>query len=338
MMRREGGARALREHSNPMKILVTGAGGQVGLDLIRRLLAAGDHVHASDVAPRPPSDIPESDLPWHRLDVTDAAAVAALIGELRPDAVFHLAALLSARGEQNPQLAYAVNQGGTFNVLEACRIHGVRQLVFTSTIAVFGPGLTSPVPDDVALHPTTMYGVTKIAGELLGDYYRVRYGLDFRAVRFPGLLSATLPGGGSSDYAPLMFIEGLRVGRYQAFCRPDTAIPMMYMPDGIRALFELSRAPRERLSRSVYNIAAFSPTAQEIADAAAAVIPGARFTFDPDPRRQSILDSWPRALDDTLARRDWGWEPHYDLPRMADALVPEVQELLRRHPDLQIAH
>ena len=319
-----------------MKILLTGAGGQVGLDLISRLLDGGDEVHASDVAPRPAAAPPG--LPWHPLDVTDSAAVDRLVGDLRPDVIYHLAALLSARGEQRPQLAYAVNQGGTFNVLEACRAHGVRQLLFTSTIAVFGPGLPSPVPDDVPLHPTTMYGVTKVAGELLGDYYRARYGLDFRAVRFPGLLSAALPGGGSSDYAPLMFIEGLRVGRYRAFCRPDTAIPMMYMPDGIRALIELARAPRERLSRSVYNIAAFSPTAQEIAAAAAAVIPGAAFTFEPDPVRQAILDSWPRALDDRLARRDWGWEPSYDLPRMAEALVPEVHDLLRRHPDLAVAH
>ncbi|MCB9567124.1 MAG: NAD-dependent epimerase/dehydratase family protein [Myxococcales bacterium] len=314
-----------------MKILVTGAGGQVGLDLIRMLLARGHEVHGSDVNPRP-AGAPEV-LPWHHLDVTDPAEIAALFRELTPGAVFHLAALLSATGESRPQVAYAVNQTGTFNVLEACREHGVRQLVFTSTIAVFGPGLASPVGDDVPLRPTTMYGITKVAGELLGDYYFRRYGVDFRAVRFPGLISATLPGGGTSDYAPLMYIEGLRAGRYEAFCRPDSRIPMMYMPDGIRALVELAAAPRERLSRSVYNIAAFSPTAQEIADSVMRALPGVSITFEPDPRRQAILDSWPDALDDSLARRDWGWRPEHDLEGMTAALIPEVRALLRAHPE-----
>lgn len=314
-----------------MKILVTGAGGQVGLDLISILLQRGHEVHGSDVNPRPAA-APEG-LPWHRLDVTDAAAVAGLCGELRPATIFHLAALLSARGETRPQIAYAVNQGGTYNVLEACREHGVGQLIFTSTIAVFGPGLPSPVADAAPLQPTTMYGITKVAGEMLGDYYRRRYGLDFRAVRFPGLLSASLPGGGTSDYAPLMYIEGLRTGRYEAFCRPDTRIPMMYMPDGIRALVELSEAPRARLSRSVYNIAAFSPTAQEIADSVMRALPEVAITFAADPRRQAILDSWPDALDDSLARRDWEWAPSFDLEGMTAALVPEVRELLRRTPE-----
>jgi threonine 3-dehydrogenase len=309
-----------------MKILVTGAGGQVGLDLIRRLRERGHEVHGSDLLGRPKAA--PADLPWHSLDVTDKAMIDGRFAELKPQAVFHLAALLSARGETRPQLAYAVNQTGTFNVLEACRDHGVGQLVFTSTIAVFGPGLPSPVADAVPLQPTTMYGITKVAGELLGDYYFRRYGLDFRAVRFPGLISATLPGGGTSDYAPLMYIDGLRNGRYEAFCRPDTRIPMMYMPDGIRALVDLAAAPRERLSRSVYNIAAFSPTAQEIADSVMRALPEVSISFAADPARQAILDSWPDAIDDGLARRDWGWAPEYDLDQMTAALIPEVRALL----------
>ena len=312
-----------------MKILVTGAGGQVGLDLLRILQARGDEVHASDVAPvHADAGAEVRGLTWHRLDVTAAAEVHALVGALRPEAVFHLAAILSARGEADPQRTYAVNQGGTVNVLEACRQHGVRQVIFTSTIAAFGPPLPDLVPDDVALHPTTMYGVTKVAGELLGDYYFHRYGLDFRAVRFPGLISAVLPGGGTSDYAPLMYYEALRVGRYAAFCRPDATIPLMYMPDGLRALVELSQAPRERLSRSVYNIAAFSPTAREIADEVMRVVPGADISFKPDPARQAILDSWPKALDDSLARRDWGWTPCFDLAAMSADLLPKLRALL----------
>jgi threonine 3-dehydrogenase len=204
----------------------------------------------------------------------------------------------------------------------------VSQLIFTSTIAVFGPGLPDPVPDDVHLLPETMYGVTKVGGELLGEYYRRRFGLDFRAIRFPGLISATLPGGGTSDYAPLMYVEAVRTGEYEAFCRPDTRIPLMYMPDGIRALLELAAAPRERLTRGVYNISAFAPTAQTIADAVTRAVPGANITFKSDPTRQAILDSWPRALADDNARRDWGWRPEYDLERMTEELIPKIRALV----------
>ncbi len=310
-----------------MKILVTGAGGQVGLDLLRVLQARGDEVHASDIAPPEHSPV---DVPWHSLDVTNVGAVHELVEEVRPESVFHLAAILSARGETNPMRTYAVNQTGTLNLLETCRQLEVRQVLFTSTIAAFGPPLPEPVGDDVALKPTTMYGVTKVAGELLGAYYHTRYGLDFRAVRFPGLISAVLPGGGTSDYAPLMYYDSLRAGGYEAFCRPDTAIPLMYMPDALRALVELSAAPRERLTRCVYNIAAFSPTAQQIADDVARAIPGANITFKPDSARQAILDSWPRTFDDRLARHDWDWRPHYDLPRMTDDLVPKLRALIQR--------
>ncbi len=307
----------------PAPILVTGAAGQVGQDLLRLLLASGAPVHAADIAPRPTApDL--ADVPWHRLDVTDGPAVDAL----RPDRIFHLAAILSARGEQIPQVTYEVNQQGLVHTLEACRRHGVRQLMFTSTIAVFGPGLPERVPDDVPLHPTTMYGVTKVAGELLGDYYRARYDLDFRGVRFPGLISASLPGGGTSDYALFMYYDGVRVGHYQAFCRPDTRIPLMYMPDGVRALVELSNAPRANLGRSIYNIAAFSPRADEIAASVRAALPGVELTFAPDPARQAILDSWPRALDDGPARQDWGWRPRFDLAAMTADLIPKIRALL----------
>ena len=322
-----------------MRILVTGAGGQVGIDLIQALLAAGHEVHGSDLNPRPASaaDLP-AELPWHHLDVTDREAVTALLTALRPDKVFHLAAILSARGEVDPALTYRVNQGGTYNLLEACRQCGVGQMIFTSTIAVFGPGLPETVGDDVALHPTTMYGVTKAAGEMLGEYYFARYGLDVRGVRFPGLISASIPGGGSSDYVVFMYIDGVRKGGYESFCRPDTRIPLMYMPDGIRALLELSEAPRENLSRCIYNIAGFSPTAQEIADDVAAALErggGKRpdFSFESDPRRQRILDSWPSALDDENARRDWGWGHRYDLADMTRVLLPQIEELLTRRAD-----
>lgn len=313
-----------------MRTFITGAGGQVGHDLVRRLSAAGDEVFASDLRiPQTPTEGAQ----WSTLDVTNADAVESALRELKPDRVFHLAAILSATGEANPQLTYAVNQGGLYNMLEGCRKTGTKQLMYTSTIAVFGPGLPDPAPDDVPLTPTTMYGVTKASGEMLGAYYSRRYGLDFRGVRFPGLISATLPGGGSSDYALFFYVDGVRTGQYTAFCRPDTRIPLMYMPDGIRALLELSDADRSRLKRCTYNIAAFSPTAKEIADQVAEALGGADFGFEPDPVRQGILDSWPNALDDSAARQEWDWKPDYDLAQMTAHLIPEVRAMLQAHPE-----
>src|SRR5262245_44321802 len=315
-----------------MKILLTGAGGQIGHDLIGARVAAGHDVTSTDLAPRPPSHAHAGGESWQRLDVTDPAATVALFMELKPDLVFHLAAILSARGEQDPRLAYDVNQTGTWNVLEASRRAKVGRLIFTSSIAVFGPPpsgpLPEPTPDDVALHPTTMYGVTKVSGELLCAYYRDRYKVDCRGVRFPGLISAAMPGGGSSDYALFMYVDAVRKGGYEAFARPDTRIPLMYMPDGVRALIEVAFADRERLTRSIYNIAAFSPRADEIGKSIQRVIPEAQFTYAPDPRRQAILDSWPKSLADAAARRDWGWKPRYDLDGMTDDLIPRVRRML----------
>jgi threonine 3-dehydrogenase len=310
-----------------MKILVTGAGGQVGLDLLRILQARGDEVHASDIA-LPPEALPAG-RPWHQPRRHRRRPPSTRWSpEVRPEVVFHLAAILSARGEADPQRTYAVNQTGTLNVLEACRQQRRASGPLHQHDRRVRPAAPRPRPRRHRAHPTTMYGVTKVAGELLGDYYFRRYGLDFRAVRFPGLISAVLPGGGTSDYAPLMYYEALRVGHYEAFCRPDATIPLMYMPDALRALVELSQAPRERLSRSVYNVAAFSPTAREIADEVMRAVPGADITFKPDPARQAILDSWPRALDDRLARRDWGWAPRHDLQAMTADLLPKLRELL----------
>lgn len=314
-----------------MKVFITGAGGQIGHDLIASLVGEGHEVIASDLA-APPAE--RGGATWRKLDVIDAAAVESALRESQPDVVFHLAAILSATGEKDPALAYAVNQTGTWNVLEGCRKAGVPKLMFTSSIAVFGPltdgPLPDPTPDDIALRPTTMYGATKAAGEMLCDYYSRRWNVDCRGVRFPGLISAALPGGGSSDYALFMYVDGIRHGKYEAFCRPDTRIPLMYMPDGVNALLSLAAADRSKLSRSIYNIAAFSPRADEIAASVSRAVPGVEITYKPDPMRQRILDSWPPALDDTYARRDWGWEPRYSLDQMTDDLVPAVRQMLKK--------
>jgi len=163
---------------------------------------------------------------------------------------------------------------------------------------------------------------------LLCSYYRKRYDIDCRGVRFPGLISAAMPGGGSSDYALFMYVDGVRRGAYEAFARADTRIPLMYMPDGVRALLEIAMAPPEKLTRCIYNIAAFSPRADQIALSVQRALPDAKFTYAPDPRRQSILDSWPKALDDSAARRDWGWQARYDLDGMTDDLVPKIRRML----------
>ena len=315
-----------------MRILITGAGGQIGGDLIETLRERGHEIIATDVAMRPERMAPSEGVSWHHLDVTDMAGVLALFRQTQPEQVFHLAAVLSARGEEIPQMAYQVNERGTFHVLEACRETGVSQMMFTSSIAVFGPGTPDPTPDDAARDPITMYGVNKASGELLGAYYHRRYGFDFRSVRFPGLISAVMPGGGTTDYTVYMYLDAVRIGAYEAFCRPDTAIPLMYMPDALRALVELSEAPGEHLTRRVYNITAFSPRADELAASVKRLVPGAKLTFRPDPHRQAVLDSWPRALDDARARHDWGWAPRFDLEQMSADLIPRIRRLLEDGP------
>lgn len=315
-----------------MKFLITGAGGQVGVELIADLRRRGHSVVGSDVAPR--HALVAADVPWHSVDVTDASRVEYVVGSEKPDVIIHLAAILSSGGEKNPQLCYAINMTGTYNVLEACRRldQAMPRLVFTSTIAAFGPGLPDPVPNEVSMRPSTMYGVTKVAGELLGEYYHARYGLDFRCVRYPGLVSAGRPGAGTSDYALYMYVDGIRDGRYAAFCRPDTRIPFMYMPDAIRATVELATVDRARLKRCTYNVAAMSPRADEIAASVARGVAPQKvaLTFDPVEWRQKILDSWPRALDDSRAREEWGWKPEFDLDAMTRDMVPKVREMVAR--------
>ncbi len=309
-----------------MKVLVTGAAGQVGTDLVGRIHARGAELSCFDIVPAP-SGLPEG-VQWFEGDVTKRQQLYGCIREVEPDVVFHLAAILSASGEKDPQRAYKVNMEGTHHMLEAAREVGVGKVMFTSTIAVFGPNLPDPTPEDVPLAPTTIYGVTKVAGELLGDYYHRRYGVDVRGVRFPGLISAGIPGGGTTDYALNMYVEGIRSGRYECFVGEESTVPMMYMPDALRALIELANAPRENLRRCIYNIAAMSPTAAEFAEAVRKRVPGAEITFKSDPVRQAILDSWPRRLDDTAAREDWGWTHEYELEAMSDDLVPKVKAML----------
>ncbi len=309
-----------------MRILITGGAGQVGTDLLHHLHARGARLSVFDIA-APPEGLP-TDVRWYRGGVDTASELYDAVRDAGPEVMYHFAALLSATGEKVPHRAYAVNMEGTRNALEAARLFGVKQVMFASTIAVFGPGLPDPVPDDVPLQPSTIYGVTKVAGELLGAYYHRKWKLDFRGVRFPGLINAGVPGGGTTDYALHMYVDGIRHGKYECYVKPESTVPMMYMPDALRALVELSDAPAARLKRCIYNIAAISPTALEFAQAVKKRVPGVEITFKVDPVRQAILDSWPRRVDDGCARADWGWKAQYDLAKMSDDLVPKIRKMV----------
>jgi nucleoside-diphosphate-sugar epimerase len=305
------------------RVLMTGAAGQIGSELILALRgkSGSDNVVATDIV-RPQGPVMDSG-PFELLDVTDGPAVSALLRKHRVNTVYHMAALLSASGEKNPQKAWQVNMMGLHNVLEACRELGVARVFSPSSIAVFGPATPRErTPQDTVLDPRTIYGVTKVAGEMLCDYYVRKYGLDVRGCRYPGIVShQTLPGGGTTDYAVAIFYEAVRAGRYTCFLREDTRLPMMYMPDCLKCTLDLMEADYARLEHhSNFNVTAMSFTAGELAAEIRRHIPSFVCEYAPD-FRQDIADSWPATIDDSAAREEWGWKPGYDLAAMtADML------------------
>ena len=306
------------------RILTTGAAGQIGSELARALRARyGDaNVVVTDLF-RPKGELAEAG-PFELLDVTDAGSLDAVLGKHRIDTVYHLAALLSATGEKNPQKAWHVNMAGLYNVLEAARARSLVRVYSPSSIAAFGPATPRVMtPQDTILSPTTMYGVTKVAGEHLCDYYVQKYGLDVRGCRYPGIIShLTLPGGGTTDYAVAIFYDAVRTGRYTCFLREDTRLPMMYMPDCLKCTLDLMDADFARLKHhSNFNVTAMSFSAGELAAEIRKHIPSFEVSYAPD-FRQAIADSWPESIDDSAARAEWGWKPGYDLAAMtADMLT-----------------
>ncbi len=309
------------------RIVVTGAAGQIGTEMVTRLrdLYGMESVLATDI--RSPG---AEDGPFAFVDVTNGESLDAEVARHRADTVFHLAAILSAVGEQRPQLTYQVNIGGLFNVLEVARARGCA--VFTpSSIAAFGPGTPpDPTPQDTIQRPNTMYGVSKVAGELLCDYYFSRFGVDTRGVRYPGLVShVTAPGGGTTDYAVEIYYEAVRHGRYQCFLAEGTQIDMMYMPDAIRAAIELMEAPADTLvHRNAFNLGAMQLTPERIAGSIRRRMPDFELSYAVDPVRQAIADSWPRRVNDSAAREEWGWSPQYDLDAMTDEMLDELTQKL----------
>lgn len=314
------------------RILVTGAAGQVGMELVPylRSIYGAERVIASDVK-SPPQDLLHSG-PFQYIDVLEMTQLSRLIVEENVDTVIHLAAILSAAGEKHPDLALKINNVGFQNVLEIARNNKMK-VFCPSTIAVFGP--SSPLdntPDDCILRPTTMYGVTKVYGELLGEYYHSKYGVDFRSVRYPGVVSgAAMPGGGTTDYAVEIFYEALRHKSYTCFLEENTYLPMMYMPDLLKGTVDLLNANPNTLQRRVYNMSSMSFTPVQLAASIRRRIPEFEMRCKPD-FRQAIANTWPKKLDDTLARREWGWKPKYDLDSMVDDIL---DYMIRNYDDFK---
>ena len=339
--------------SRQPSLLITGAGGEIGQALIARLAGTSPaRIITLDQRPLPPNVAAK--VHEHFVgDILDSQLLQRMVAGYEVEQVFHLAALLSTRGEFSPLFAHKVNVEGTLNLLEFAQIQGESHgrpvmFFFPSSIAAHGlPSLevktaAGKVTEDEYTTPATMYGANKLYCEIVGRYYEQRYKqlaaellsgkVDFRALRFPGLISAdTLPSGGTSDYAPEMIHAAAQGTPYQCFVRPDSRIPFMAMPDAVDAILRLVAAPKARLTRTVYNIGAFAPTAEDITTVVKAAFPTADIGCTLDPKRQGIVDTWPADVDDTAARRDWGHAPKYDLATaFGEYLIPTIR---RRYGD-----
>ncbi|GAB4427811.1 MAG: NAD-dependent epimerase/dehydratase family protein [Bacteroidia bacterium] len=311
----------LPDNPSPPCILVIGALGQVGRELVDALRTRHARVVAADLPVK--ADI---EAPYYAIDVTERSQLFDLIAQEGITEVYHLAAVLSAKGEQQPDLAWKLNMDGLINVLEAARRFDLQKIFWPSSIAIFGPH--SPrkyTPQYCATDPSTMYGISKLAGESWCAYYHERFGIDIRSLRYPGLIGyKSLPGGGTTDYAVDIFHQALTKGAYTCYLEASTALPMMYMPDAVRATLALMDAPAERLTiRSSYNLSGLSFTPYLLAAEIQKHLPTFRINYEPD-FRQAIADSWPESIDDTPARADWGWEPQYDLASMTADMLRHV--------------
>ena len=316
------------------RILVTGAVGQVGTVLtpaLRKRYGSENVVAAGHRTP--PDEAFRNAGPFETVDATDMAALRALVRRHDVGAIYHLSTILSGDGEKDPERAWHVNVGSLKNVLDLGVELEMRQIFWPSSIAVFGP--TSPridAPQRTILEPTTMYGVSKVVGENLCNYYFVKHGLDVRGLRYPGLVSyEAFSGGGTTDYSVEIFGAAVERGHYTCFVKAGTTLPLMYMDDAIRATMELMEADASRITvRTSYNVSAVSFTAGELAAEVAGRVEGFTCDFEPD-LRQPIADSWPDSMDDSVARRDWGWKPEFDLPALVDIMLKGVREKLARH-------
>ncbi len=308
------------------KILVIGACGQIGVELTLALrkIHGTDNVIASDIRDVHPL---LADGPFETINASDKEVILNIIVKERVTEVYLLAALLSATGEKNPELCWILNMDSLRGILDI-GVSEKLKIFWPSSIAVFGP--TTPrdsTQEHTVIEPATMYGITKYAGELLCQYYAKRYGLDVRSVRYPGLISwKGEPGGGTTDYAVDIFYEAIKSGKYTCFLSENTYLPMMYMDDAIRATIELMQAPVENVKiRMSYNLSAMSFSPREIAEEIKKLMPAFEISYSPD-HRQGIADGWPKSIDDSDARADWGWKHEYDLPKMVADMLPHIKE------------
>jgi nucleoside-diphosphate-sugar epimerase len=309
------------------KILVTGALGQIGSELVVkcREIYGNDNVIATDIRRNASRVVEEG--PFEIVDVTDESALFETAKKYKVDTIIHLAALLSATAEKKPVFAWNLNMGGLMNALEVARNLNC-QFFTPSSIGAFGP--TTPkdqTPQDTIQRPTTMYGINKVAGELLCDYYYKKFGVDTRGVRFPGLISyVTPPGGGTTDYAVDIYYKALEEGHYTSYIAEGTYMDMMYMPDALSAIIQLMEADPSKLKhRNAFNITAFSAAPEDFANAIRRHIPDFTMDYDVDPVRQAIAESWPNSLDDSAAREEWGFKPEFDLDKMTEDMLSKLK-------------
>ncbi len=313
------------------RILVTGATGQIGseLTMVLRKRYGNDNVVAAGHRRKPSDELLNSG-PFEIIDTTKRDTIEEVVKRYNIDTIYHLAAILSAVAEAKPLLAWNVNMGGLLNVLEVAREHKCAVFV-PSSIGAFGPNTPKDnTPQDTIQRPNTMYGVTKVSGELLCDYYYKRFGVDVRGVRFPGLISyVTLPGGGTTDYAVEIYYEALKKRKYTCYLKPDTYMDMMYMPDAIKAAIDLMEAdPKRLIHRNAFNVTAMSFAPKDVANEIKKYIPDFVIDYDIDPVRQAIADSWPNHMDDSAARKEWGWKPNYDLASMTKDMLEKLSDKL----------
>jgi len=313
------------------RILVTGAVGQIGseLTIVLREKYGNENVLATDI--REANDTLSSSGPFECLDCTDFDKTKEIVKKFNCDTICHLAALLSAVAEEKPQVAWEVNVGGLYNVLEVARENSCA--VFTpSSIGAFGPSTPKDnTPQDTIQRPNTMYGVTKVSGELLCDYYYHRFGVDTRGLRYPGIIShETLPGGGTTDYAVEIFYEAIKKKRYTCFLQEGTTLDMMYMPDALKAAVDIMEADSTKLKhRNAFNVTAMSFAPEDLASEIKKHIPEFTMDYKVDPVRQAIADSWPNSIDDSAAREEWGWSPQHTLESMVEDMIDKLSKKLK---------
>jgi len=312
---------------NMKRILVTGAVGQIGSELTMALRKkyGNDNVLATGRKTKPSDTLLDSG-PFEFIDICKKETVEKVVSEYDIDTIYNMAAILSATGEEKPLLCWNVNINGMYNILEIAHEYDMTRVFVPSSIAVFGPETPQDnTPQETVLKPKTMYGVTKVAGELLGDYYFKRFGLDIRGLRYPGIISSeTHPGGGTTDYAVEIFYEAIKNKKYTCFVKEDTVLPMMYMPDCIKGTIDLMGADISKLKHHCdFNLTAMSFSAGKLAREITKHIPEFKCEYKPD-FRQAIADTWPKTIDDSAARKEWGWKPDYDLVFMTKDMIEKL--------------